>query len=187
MATTTRRLTFEDLELIPEEQEGDRHELIDGELVVTPVPVMKHQIVSMNLIRHLDRHIVTGELGMVFHPPTGIRFTPDNLLVPDICFVAQDRLHVIGPKTIDAAPDLVVEILSPGTRRRDLETKQALYARFGVQEYWVVDPDAETVTVLALVGDRYEPVPPGDHGVIASRVLPEFTLAVNDVFAGVER
>ena len=64
-----------------------------------------------------------------------------------------------APKTIDAAPDLVVEILSPGTRRRDLTTKRELYARFGVQEYWIVDPEARTVTVLALVGDKYEPVP----------------------------
>ena len=81
----------------------------------------------------------------------------------------------------------MVEILSPGTRRRDLDIKQALYARFGVQEYWIVDPDAETVRVLALAGDQYEPVAPGEGGAIASRVLPGLTLALNDVFAGVEQ
>jgi Uma2 family endonuclease len=176
MALTTRKLTYDDLEAIPQEREGDRHELIDGELVVTPVPLIKHQIVSMNIISALDRFVRDGGLGRVLHPPTGVRLTPDNLLIPDIVFVAQARLHVIGPKTIDAPPDLVVEILSPGTRRRDLETKRALYARFGVQEYWIVDPDAETVTVLALAGDRYEPVAPRDDGAIASRVLPGFTL-----------
>jgi Uma2 family endonuclease len=187
MATTARRLTFEDLELIPEEHEGDRQELIDGELVVTPVRLIKHQIVSMNIISALDRFVRDGGLGRVLHAPTGVRFTPDNLLIPDIVFVAQNRLHIIGPKTIDAAPDLVVEILSPGTRRRDLDTKRGLYARFGVQEYWIVDPDACTLSVLALASDKFEPVPSGEGGAITSRVLPGPMLALQDVCAGVER
>jgi len=187
MATTARRLTFKDLELNPEEHEGDRHELIDGELVVTPVPLIKHQVVSMNIISALDRFVRDGDLGRVLHAPTGVQLTPDNLLIPDIVFVAQNRLHIIGPKTIDAAPDLVVEILSPGTRRRDLDTKRALYARFGVQEYWIVDLDARTLTVLALAGAKFDPVPGEEGGAIASRVLPGLTLALTDVFAGVER
>ena len=150
MATTVKRLTYDDLESIPQEHESDRHELIDGELVVTPVPGTMHQIISMNIVHAVDRYVVAEGLGMVFHLPTGVRLTPDNLLIPDVIFVAQERLHVIGPKTIDAAPDMVVEILSPGTRQRDLTTKRNLYARFGVQEYWIVDPDARAVTVLAL-------------------------------------
>ena len=187
MATTVRRLTFEDLELIPEEHEGDRQELMDGALVVTPVPLIKHQIVSMNIIFALDRFVRDGGLGRVLHAPTGVRFAPDNLLIPDIVFVSQDRLYIIGPKTIDAAPDLVLEILSPGTRRRDLDIKRALYARFGVQEYWIVDPDARTLSVLALASDKFQPVPGGEGSVITSRVLPGLTLALKDVFAGVEQ
>jgi Uma2 family endonuclease len=184
MATTTTRLTIDDLEDIPEEHVGDRHELIDGELVATPVPITRHQIISMNIVSALDRFVRGGNLGMVFHAPTGIRFTPYDLLIPDICFVARDRLHVIGPKTIDAPPDLVVEILSPGTKRRDLTTKRDLFARFGVQEYWIVDPGTHTVTVLSLVGKQYQPVPE-DDGAIVSRVLPGLTLSVKDVFVGV--
>jgi Uma2 family endonuclease len=181
------RLTYNDLESIPEEHPGDRHEIINGGLVVTPSLAPMHQIVSRALFRLLDRHVAASDLGEVLYAPVDIRFTPDNVLIPDIIYIARDRLHVIGSKTIDAPPDLVVEILSPGTRRRDLDTKRALYARFGVQEYWVVDPEARTVTVLTLTGDRYEPVPPGDDDAIASRVLPGFTLALNDVYAGVER
>ena len=75
----------------------------------------------MNIISALNRFVRDGGLGSVLHAPTGVRLTPDNLLIPDIVFVAQDRRHMIGPKTIDAAPDLVLEILSPGTRRRDLD------------------------------------------------------------------
>jgi Uma2 family endonuclease len=187
MALTTRKLTYDDLEAIPQEREGDRHELIDGELIVTPSPIPVHQIISVNIEYALARLVRENGLGIVLHAPIDIRLTPENVLVPDIIFIAQDRLHIIGPKTIDAAPDLVVEILSPGTRRRDLETKRALYARFGVQEYWIVDPDAETVTVLALAGDRYEPGAPGDDGAIQSRVLPGLALALGDVFLGVEK
>lgn len=185
MATTIKRLTYDDLEAIPQEREGDRHELIDGELVVTPSPTPNHQIISVNIEYALLLHIRERGLGMMLHAPADIRLTPDNVLIPDIIFIAQNRLHIIGPKTIDAAPDLVVEILSPGTRRRDLDTKRSLYARFGVQEYWIVDPDARSVTVLALMGDRYEPVPLADEGIIQSRVLPGLNMALATVFMGI--
>jgi Uma2 family endonuclease len=184
MATTVKRLTYDDLEAIPQDREGDRHEIINGELVVTPVPLIKHQIVSMNILSALDRLVRDGDLGRVLHPPTGVRLTPDNLLIPDIIFIAKDRLHVIGPKTVDAPPDLVVEILSPGTRQRDLTTKRELYARFGVREYWIVDLDARTVTILALAGNTYQPVPGGEGGAIQSRVLPGFRLTLEAVFEG---
>jgi Uma2 family endonuclease len=184
MATTVRRLTYDDLDVIPQDRKGDRHELIDGELVVTPSPIPWHQIVSANIEYALSQWVRGNYLGMVLYAPTDVRFTPDNVLIPDIIFIRQDRLHIIGPKTIDAAPDLVVEILSPGTRRRDLETKRALYARFGVPEYWLVDPKARTVTVLALSGARFQTVPPAEAGTIVSRVLPGLTLTLDDVFAG---
>jgi Uma2 family endonuclease len=184
MGTTTTRLTYDDLETIPQQREGDRHELIDGELVVTPSPIPVHQIVSLNLVRQLDQHINAAGLGRLLYAPIDIRFTQDNVLIPDIIFIAQDRLHIIGPKTIDAAPDLVVEILSPGTKQRDLTTKRDLFARFGVQEYWIVDPDARTATVLSLVGKQYQPVS-ADDGMIVSRVMPGLTLSVKDVYAGV--
>jgi Uma2 family endonuclease len=184
MATTTR-LTYQDLESIPQEREGDRHELIDGELVVTPAPVPKHQIVSGNIFYVLQRHVHERDLGMVLFAPTDVRLTPDNVLNPDILFIARDRLHIIGPKAIDAPPDLVVEILSPGTRQRDLSIKRALYARFGVQEYWIVDPEPRNVTVLGLVGNQYVPIPLTEDAAIASRVLPGLSLTLKSVFTGV--
>ena len=187
MAITTRNLTYDDLEAIPQEREGDRHEIIDGELVVTPSPIPHHQDVSGNIFFALQQVVRAQKLGKVYSAPIDIRFTPDNVLIPDIIFIAQDRLHLIGPRAVDAPPDLVVEILSLGTHRRDLTVKRDLYAQFGVHEYWVVDPEARTVSVLSLTGDRYEPVPPGDDGAIASRVLPGLTLALNAVFAGVQQ
>ena len=179
------RLRYADLESIPEEHPGDRHELINGELIVTPVPIMKHQIVSGNIIFLLDTFARDRGAGRVLPAPTGIRLTPDNLLIPDVLFVAADRLHVIGPKTVDAAPDLVVEILSPGTRQRDLTVKRALYARFGVREYWIVDPEARTIQLLTLAGDVFAPVKPDEDGVLRSQVLPELLVDGESVFAGV--
>src|SRR5215207_1075959 len=90
MATTARRLTFDDLELIPEEHEGERQELIDGELVVTPPPTMNHQSISSNLVYALERTVREQDLGRVYAAPTGIRFTPNNVLIPDIRFIARN-------------------------------------------------------------------------------------------------
>jgi Uma2 family endonuclease len=185
MATTIKRLTYDDLESIPQEREGDRHEIIDGELVVTPVPIIKHQLTSMNLVYHLDQHVRPRNLGKVFHAPTGIQFSRYDLLIPDICFVSRERLGILGEKAIEAAPDLVIEILSPGTRRGDLTTKRELYARFGVREYWPGDPDKRTVEVLALVGDGYQSLPAREDGSLQSRILPDLRLTLGDVFEGV--
>jgi Uma2 family endonuclease len=184
MATTAKRLTYDDLEAIPQEREGDRHEIINGELVVTPSPVPRHQIVFHNLILRLGIHIETEDLGMLLPAATDIRLTSGDVLIPDLSFILKHRLDIIGSKAIEGPPDLVVEILSPGTRRRDLTTKRALYAGFGVSEYWLVDPEARTVTVLALVGDHYEPIPIGKENLIQSRVLPGLTLDLQAVFKG---
>jgi Uma2 family endonuclease len=185
MATTTTRLTYDDLEAIPQEREGDRHELIDGELIVTPSPIPIHQIISSNIAFVLERIVREQRLGRVFTAPIDIRFTPDNVLIPDIIFIARDRLHVVGPKTVDAPPDIVVEILSPGTRQRDLSVKRDLYAQFGVREYWVVDPRARTVAVYERVGNGYRSVPLTKGGAIQSVVLPALGLTLDAVFEGV--
>ncbi len=182
MATTVRRFTYDDLESIPQAREGDRHEIVDGELVVTPSPIPSHQFISSNIVFALSQHVRTSNLGKVVHAPIDIRFTPDNVLIPDIIFIARDRRHVIGPRAVDAPPDLVIEILSPGTRRRDLTVKRDLYAQFGVREYWIVDPAARTVEVLERIGNGFKPVPLLDDATIQSRVLPELRLTLEMVF-----
>jgi Uma2 family endonuclease len=123
-------------------------------------------------------------LGTAIHG-VGVRFTPDNVLIPDICFVDVERRHVIGPRVVDAAPDLIVEALSPETRQRDLTVKRSLYARFGVREFWIVDPDAGSIVVLTLVGDRYQEVPNNADGTVRSPVLPNLNLVPVDVFKSV--
>ena len=181
---TLARLTFDDLAAIPEEHEGDRHELMDGELIVSPPPSIPHQIINVNLVLALGQFIRERDLGTLLTAPAGVKLSPENVLIPDLVFVAHERKHLVQHLVIDGPPSLVVEILSPGTRRRDHIDKRELYARFGVPEYWIVDPAARTVTVLALTDDHYEEVQPGEGGAIRSLVLPDLVLFSQAVFAG---
>jgi Uma2 family endonuclease len=182
MATTAIRLTVDDLELIPEERVGDRHELIDGELFVSPVPNDKHQAVSGNIVYALETFVRQRRLGWVRTAPSGVRLVDDTLVVPDASFLARDHADRRSEKGIVGPPDLIVEILSPGTRGRDLRLKRELYARFGAPEYWIVDPDAKTVSVLSLGEEGYEAVPPTEGGALVSHVLPGFMLEMDEVF-----
>ena len=184
MATTTR-LTYHDLESIPQEREGDRHELIDGELVVTPSPAPRHQVIAKNLIFRLELHIDERELGTLIPAPTDVVLAPGDVLIPDIIFVRHTERDAIGDKAIMSAPSLVIEILSPGTRRRDLNAKRMLYACYRVSEYLVVDPDARSVTVLTLAGDHYEEIPHNADGTVRSLVLPDLNLSLEAVFKGI--
>lgn len=133
-AITVPRLTYDDLTFVPQAREGDRHELFDGELVVTPSPVPAHQIVSDNIVHALNTIVRSNRLGRVVTAPIDVKLTPTVVAVPDIVFIRRERLDIVGQKAIEGAPDLIVEILSPSTRRRDLGTKRALYERFGVPE-----------------------------------------------------
>ena len=108
----------------------------------------------------------------------------ENVVQPDILFVARTRLHIVGKTNIPGAPDLVVEILSPGTRQKDLAIKRKIYARFGVQEYWIVDPDAATVEVLTLKESEY--ISAGvyrEPDCLSSPLLPGLVLPLTEVFS----
>lgn len=182
MATTAARPTFRDLDRWANDDPDDRLEMIDGELVVTPPPTVDHQSVRGNTVFAPERHLCPSRLGRAYAAPIGVRFTPDNVVQPDLVVVVAERLHIAGGNFIDGAPNLVVEILSPSTRVRDLGTKRDLYARFTVQEYCVLKPATAPVRVLALVGDRFEGFPI-DGGIGRSRVLPGLAVAVADPFA----
>ena len=182
MATTVQPLTYADLDRIPQEREGDRHEILDGVLVVTPSPIPIHQLASGDFYSVFDGFVRPRRLGRVIAAPVDVVFAPSQVAIPDLVFVRQDRLHIIGPSSIEAAPDIVVEILSPSTRSRDLGKKMRLYARFGVPEYWIVDPVARTIAVHVLRGDHYDLLP-NEGGTARSEVLPGLTVDVAAFFA----
>ena len=146
-------LTYRDYTELPED--GRRYEILDGELDVTPSPMIRHQVVVRNLFRLLDRHVDERLLGTLLFAPTDLILADTTVTVPDILFVAADRSSVITERAIEGPPDLVVEIISPSTRRKDRSTKAALYARYGVRCYWIVDPEAQSFEAFVLDGSAY--------------------------------
>ena len=147
MVTATRvaKLTYRDYLLMPED--GQRHELIGGEHFVTPAPTPKHQIVVGNLYRLLAPFVYDERLGRMLLSPLDVVFSDEDVVQPDLLFVAHDRQGVIGEKAAHGAPDLAIEVLSPSTRRKDLVLKRLLYERTGVVEYWIVDPKRDAVQI----------------------------------------
>jgi len=136
---------------------GERHEVIAGELVVTPSPGTRHQRVVTNLVTVLEPFVQANELGWVFPGPIDVLFAEGDYLVPDLVFVRRERRGIVSDRGIEAAPDLVVEVASPSTAERDQGLKRERYAHFGVPEYWVVDPDARRIDRWRLALDPAEP------------------------------
>ncbi|HEX8154013.1 MAG TPA: Uma2 family endonuclease, partial [Thermoanaerobaculia bacterium] len=150
---TATKLTYDDYAAMADD--GQRYELIEGELVLNPSPFTRHQMVAGAIYYFLEAHIRTHGGGRVLHAPCDVVLAKDTVLIPDVLFVSTARASVITPKNVQGAPDLVVEVLSDGTRRRDLNAKRRLYEQHGVAEYWVVDPDADTVRVFRREGERF--------------------------------
>ena len=178
------KLTYEDLVLFPDD--GKRHELIDGEHYVTASPNLKHQVIVRNLIGLLWSFLRDKTVGSVFGAPLDVLFSEFDVVEPDLLFVTNERRKVLTAKNIQGAPDLVVEVGSPSTRRRDELIKHRLYERFGVSEYWVVDPDLDLIKVYRLTDGRYARVAEltlaaGD--VLATPLLPGLELPLTEIFA----
>jgi Uma2 family endonuclease len=183
MMSTTTGLTYDNLVALQSlpENEFRRLEIIDGELFVSPAPIPFHQIWIYNFAILLGPCVVRRRLGQLMPAPVDLHLSPHDVVEPDVVFVRRDRLHIIDPSGIKGVPDLVVEVLSKSTRRRDLTTKKTLYERYGVPEYWIVDLEARAVNVFALVDGTYQPVPIID-GIIRSTVIPDCTVALADLF-----
>jgi Uma2 family endonuclease len=177
------KLTYRDLQAMP--NDGKRYELIDGEVYMTPSPNRKHQEAVGNLYTALRAFASKGSLGKVYLAPFDVVLDERNVLQPDLLFVRQPRLAVVEETHVAGAPDLVVEVLSRGTASYDRETKLQLYARAGVSEVWLVDPDARTVEVLNLGSDsRYVLTARlAGEATIPSAVLPGLALTMHEVFA----
>ena len=142
-----RRLTYDDFLLFPE-GDGLRHEIIDGEHYVTAAPNLRHQELVGRLFLSIGGFVEDRpERGRAFLSPFDVVFSFHDIVEPDLVFVAPDQLEILTEKNIQGTPALVVEILSPSTRKRDRETKRALYDRSGVREYWLVDPEQDVVTI----------------------------------------
>ena len=183
-----RPWTYADLVALGDDQL--RHELIDGEHVVTPSPATAHQIVLMNLIRLLAPYVYRRRLGHVLCAPFDVKLSLFTVVVPDLVYFTADRFaRVVNEKHATAAPDLVVEILSPGTRRRDKGRKRAVYDREGVREYWIVDPEARSITALRRPGadaglTDVTTATLASGAILQSPLFPGLQIPLRDVFPG---
>jgi Uma2 family endonuclease len=153
-ATSRVKLTYEDFLLFPDD--GKRHELIDGEHYVTPSSNTKHQVVLGNLHFMIRTWLEPNPVGRVFFAPFDVVFTQFDVVEPDLLYMSNARAEtILTSKHVTGAPEIVVEIGSPGTRKRDETIKRRLYERCGVSEYWVVDPELDIVRVYRSDGGRF--------------------------------
>jgi Uma2 family endonuclease len=149
-------LTYDDYAALPDD--GRRYELHEGELIVTPAPHPRHQVVIGNLYVLMTDHVRRHGLGEVFLSPIDVILSRITVVQPDLVYVESGRREIVTERAIEGAPTLVVEVLSPSTSARDRGVKQALYARHAIPYYWIVDPSAETVQAQRRVGEAYETV-----------------------------
>jgi Uma2 family endonuclease len=174
-----------DLELLPDN--GNRYEIIDGELIVTRAPHWNHQKAITRLIQSLGIWSNQSNLGEVVTTP-GLVFTDDDNVIPDLVWISNDRLvrildesgHLVG------APELIIEVLSAGSdnERRDREVKRKLYAVRGVQEYWIVDWQKQQIEIFRRDGNGLPLIATlFDRDVLSSPLLPNFEQSVAEVFS----
>ena len=181
-AIHTHKLTYSDYVNLPED--GKRYEILEGELAVSATPVLRHQRVSRNLEFILHVYLRANDLGEVFNAPVTVILDEFTVVEPDLVFVSRERVGILTDEAIEGSPDLLVEILSPSTARRDRETKAKLYARFGVDHYWIVDPDAHMVEVLERRGLRYRTAAVHEgEATFGSPLFPGLTIALGEVWA----
>jgi len=177
------KLTYDDFVQFPDD--GMRHELIDGEHYVTPSPNTKHQRISINLTVLIGGWLEHHPIGHLFHAPFDVVFSQYDVVEPDLLYLSNERasealttLHVRG------VPELVIEIGSPGTRKRDETVKRRLYERMGVSEYWIVDPDADSIRVYRRRGDdltRSFELSAGAGDVLTTPLLPDLEIPLSRV------
>lgn len=148
-----RRWTYEEYYQLEDDQ---RYEIIDGNLLRAPAPDSWHQDWSRKLFRLVDQFVIKKKLGEVFYAPIDVVLDPQNTVQPDLVFVAAANTSIIQRRAIFGVPDLLIEIVSPSSVRRDRYDKKDLYARFGVKEYWIGDPANQSLEILTLKDGRYE-------------------------------
>ena len=148
--SSSTKLTYEDYLTFPDD--GRRHELVDGEHFVTPSPNTKHQRIVGRVFFELQAHLRLHPTGEVLLSPYDVVLSALDVVEPDVLYVSRENQSRITEANLQGAPDLAIEVLAESNRRHDEVTKRKLYERAGVQEYWIVDPELETVKVHRLDG-----------------------------------
>jgi Uma2 family endonuclease len=184
-SASVRKLTYDDLQHFPDDLL--RREIIDGELYVSAAPNVRHQEILGRLYLafgvYLEAH---PELGRVFFAPFDVVFSIHDVVEPDLVFVAADQLDILDDENAKGAPALLVEVLSPSTRRTDERPKRQLFERAGVREYWIVDPELDLIKVFrrADMGTlpRVAELTAEDHARLSTPLVPGLEIALDHLF-----
>ena len=175
------RVSYADLERWPED--GKRYELYDGEVFVVPAPLPRHQIVSQRLFERLQEFALHLG-GIVICAPLDIAFSDYDVLQPDIVYFGPERARLVDlDRVIRHAPDLCIEVISPSTESTDRGKKMQLFGRYGVAEYWIVDPRTATIEIYELKEGQYLlRTTASDEVAVESGVLPGCSFRAGSVF-----
>jgi len=178
------RLTYDDFVHFPDD--GKRHELIDGEHYVTPSPNLGHQRILGKLHLAIGKYLEGNPIGEVFFAPLDVVMSNFDVVEPDLLYVSRERAsQVLVPEHVRGVPDLVVEIASKGTRKRDETIKRALYERMGVSEYWIVDPKSQAVRMYRRGDAGFEPPVElrGGGAMLTTTLMPGLEISIAGIFS----
>jgi Uma2 family endonuclease len=176
---TDVRFTYHDYSALPE---GAPYQLIDGELLVSPAPSLFHQRIVMRLALLLGPHIAVGKLGELLAAPVDVILSDEDTVQPDLVFVSAARKGLLHREGIRGAPDLCIEVVSPSHRALDRDVKRKLYARHGVVECWIVDPESQVIEVFGLQQDPHKPAATlRSGGRLTSALLPGLSVPVAEI------
>lgn len=163
--------------------DGNRYEVIDGELYVTPPPSLGHQRGLSRLLMLIAPFVDREGLGEVFPAPTGVVLDPEGGVQPDLLFVRRERADILSQRGIEGPPDLVVEVLSPSTRARDRGIKMRRYERAGVPHYWLMDTEEQSIETYQLGAEGYRLTGSYRRGmVLTSELFPGLEIAIDRVW-----
>ena len=183
-APVDTRLTYDDFLLFPDD--GKRHEIIDGEHNVTPSPNLRHQDLVGRLYVAISAYLATRPgTGRLFLAPLDVVLSHHDIVEPDLLFVAADQRDILTEKNVQGPPALVVEVLSKSTRKRDAQIKRRLFERTGVREYWLVDPELDSVQVFRPVEGRLKRVvalTSEDDHTLTTPLLPGCAIGMRELF-----
>jgi Uma2 family endonuclease len=170
---------IKDYKLLPE---GAPYQLIEGELVMTPAPNPRHQIILGNIVEKVRQY--TKGSGITIFSPVDLYFGEENAYQPDMVYITKQRREIIKDDGIYGTPDLVVEILSPSTAYYDLRKKFRIYEKYGVREYWIVDPEMDSVDVYLNEQGHFSLTGKAEgKGELESSLLKGFKVTLDEVFS----
>ena len=174
-----RPLTVDDFFALPED--GERYQLIMGELIVPPPPEINHQLLVVELTVLLHSAVRRADFGKLIVAPAAVVISHNDVVEPDLFIVRNDQLDQLSRQSFNGAPSIVFEVLSPSNRRVDLQRKAVLYATAGVEEYWIIDPHQRRILIQHGSGDRMQTAII-TTGEAASLVLPGLIIDLDTLF-----